>query len=107
MEIAHVGSGKTISTPYKLESRQKETESSAYFVLEHQPSSCRAYPTNGVCEFENIYVEVEGQEVPNPQWQAKQERPACDSVTEIVDSQTIKTTWSSSADSVEGLASTI
>merc|ERR550537_1174174 len=100
MEIAHVGSGRTISTPYKLESRQVETESTAYFVLEHQPSTCRAYPTNGVCEFSNIYLEVEGQEVSNPQWQAKQERPACDSKTTIVDPRTIKITWDSESDDV-------
>jgi hypothetical protein len=100
MEIAHLGSGKTISTPYKLERRQTETESTAYFVLEHQPRTCRAYPTNGVCEFENIYLEVEGQEVANPQWEAKQERPACDSQTTIVDPRTIKITWNANSDDI-------
>ena len=47
MLITSQGLGKTISTDYKLERGQKEVESSAAFVLEHQPERCKAYPTSG------------------------------------------------------------
>ena len=32
---------------YRLMSRQKATESVAYFVLEHQPEKCNQLPSNG------------------------------------------------------------
>lgn len=99
MTIASAQLGRSITTKYKILSQQAGTESVAYFVLEHQPETCRAYPANGECTFENIYVEVEGQLVQDPLWEAKQERPACGSKTEIVDSHTIKMTWDTSASS--------
>ena len=41
---------QTITTPYKIEAAQHKNESTAYFVLEHQPSNCRAYPKDGECQ---------------------------------------------------------
>ena len=97
MTIKSTATGKVIATRYKLEAEQHAKETRAYFVLEHQPTKCAALPTNGVCTFENIYLEVEGQQVKSPQWQAVPETPKCKSVTTIVDSATIKITWDSSS----------
>ena len=86
--------GKSITTNYKILPQQgKKTESVAYFVLEHQPFLCSAYPTDGVCTFENIYVEVENKHVENPEWKSMQEQPKCNSKCEIVNNETIKFTW--------------
>ena len=85
--------GKTITTPYTLEKGQTGNESTAYFVLEHQPSSCEAYPEDGSMTFDNIYLEVDGKEVKHPTWSAQNEQPACKSKCSIVDDKTIKFTW--------------
>ncbi len=55
--------GQSVTTTYKLLKQQHLNESTAYFVLEHQPSTCRAYPTDGVCTFSNIAVAVDYQTV--------------------------------------------
>jgi len=92
---------------YAIEKRQTESESSAVFVLEHQPRTCRAYPTDGEMSFDNIYVEVDGKAVAAPAWEAKQEDPACNSQATVVDSQTVKFTWSPTADApTRGLSAT-
>lgn len=94
MFIQSTNTGKAISTNYKIEKAQgSKTESAAYFVLEHQPTLCAAYPTNGECTFQDIYLEVEGKAVPSPQWEAKQENPACHSESSVVDAKTLKFTW--------------
>ena len=85
--------GKCIVTPYTLEEGQSETESTAYFVLEHQPLFCSAYPADGSMQFKNIYIEVDGQEVKNADWQAKQESPKCSSECKILDAKTIEFSW--------------
>lgn len=89
MYIAANGHG--ITSPKKEHAGQ--VESTAYFVLEHQPSSCKAYPPDGELTFQNIYIEVEGKPVV-PKWEAKQERPACDSKAIITSPKEIKFTWS-------------
>lgn len=33
---------QTITTPYRIEAAQHKNESTAYFVLEHQPNNCKA-----------------------------------------------------------------
>lgn len=98
MRISSAALGETISTDYSILRRQTRNESSAVFVLEHQPRTCRAYPTCGEMSFEDIYVEVNYQRVVAPAWQALQERPACNSKAEIVDSATVKLTWDPSAE---------
>ena len=105
MIISSQALGKTITTDYALKSKQTKPESTVYFVLEHQPSDCRAYPASGVATFENIHVEVAGELLTQVPWEAKDERPKCDSATEIVDSQTIRFTWDPSDDK-EGTAPT-
>ena len=90
---------KSITTNYKiLPAQGKKTESVAYFVLEHQPLFCQAYPTNGVCTFENIYIEVENKHVANPEWKAMQEQPKCNSKCEVVDDATLKFTWDATSE---------
>eukprot|EP00944_MAST-04C_sp_MAST-4C-sp1_P010416 g10416.t1 len=82
--------GKSITTNYKiLPAQGDKNESVAYFVLEHQPLFCAAYPSDGVCTFENIYIEVDGKAV-TPDWKAEQEDPKCDSKATIVNPETIK-----------------
>ena len=103
MLISSQSLGKTISTTYTLEKKQTEVESSAVFVLEHQPERCKAYPTDGQMSFENIYVEVDGKPVTSPTWQALQEQPACDSKAVVVDSSTIKFTWDTTASSAAAM----
>jgi len=93
MYIKSKDTGKSVTTNYKVEKAQKGLEDTAYFVLEHQPAECKAYPKNGVCTFENIYLEVDNNPVKLIAWEAKQENPACDSKTTIIDSNTIKFTW--------------
>jgi len=90
--IENARTGESATYPYKLHNPSKDNEAVLYFVLEHQPSSCEAFPPKGVCVFENIYVEVEGKAV-TPQWEAKQERPACGSKMTVVDSKTLAVTW--------------
>lgn len=89
--------GIKVTTDYTLERRQTGKESAVYFVLEHQPQRCSAYPTNGEVTFANISVYVDNKLVENPEWKAVDYRPACKSHTEIVDSKTIKMTWDSTA----------
>jgi len=95
--------GKTITTPYTLESGQSKNESTAYFVLEHQPSNCNAYPADGAMSFDNIYLEVDHVQVKNPSWEAQQEQPACSSTCKIVDGETIKFTWDPSTNDKQPL----
>jgi hypothetical protein len=97
MYIASKNTGKSISTDYKIERRQTAVESTVYFVLEHQPQTCKAYPADGVCTFENIHVAVDGAVV-TPAWKAMQERPACNSLATVTDPNTIKFTWDAAAD---------
>ena len=63
MFIASKQTGKSILTNYQLLEAQKAPETTAYFVLEHQPQYCSAYPPNGACTFQDIYMEVEGKAV--------------------------------------------
>ena len=97
MTISSRDTGKVITTPYTLEKRQSEPETTVYFVLEHQPRSCKAYPAGGEMSFEHIHVGVDGQIVPNVQWEARQQEPACSSKAVVVDAQTLKFTWNPAA----------
>jgi hypothetical protein len=90
--IENARTGESATYPYKLHNPNKDKEAVLYFVLEHQPSNCDAFPPNGVCVFENIYVEVEGKSV-TPDWEAVQESPACGSKMTVVDSKTLAITW--------------
>jgi hypothetical protein len=87
MYIVSGDTGNSVSMNYKLEKRQHKNESQAFFVLEHQPDTCKAYPASGVCTFSNIYLEVDGEEVTDPAWEAFQETPKCESKATVKDSK--------------------
>merc|ERR1712072_54331 len=59
MRIASKNTGKVITTPYTIERRQTADETMAYFVLEHAPNSCAAYPPDGICTFTDISIAVD------------------------------------------------
>ena len=86
-------SGKISNYNYKLLSKQTETESVGYFVLEHQPQKCGQLPANGIVSWRDIRVEVNGQVVQDAQWVAMQEKPKCDSVATVLNSTAIDITW--------------
>ncbi|GHP08400.1 hypothetical protein PPROV_000713900 [Pycnococcus provasolii] len=92
MKIAKEGN-EPITTPFTLNKRQTDPETVVYFVLEHQPITCKAYPTSEKLTFRNITVEVNGKVV-TPTWEIHQEVPACNSRAEAVDAQTLEFTWS-------------
>mmetsp|Transcript_37086 Transcript_37086/g.54502 ORF Transcript_37086/g.54502 Transcript_37086/m.54502 type:complete len:469 (+) Transcript_37086:62-1468(+) len=98
MYIVSHQTGKSVSMNYQIQDAQHKNESQAYFVLEHQPNRCSAYPSSGLCTFENIYLEVDGEEVSDVAWEAKQENPMCDSKATVVDSKTLKFEWDAKAD---------
>ena len=100
MYIHSAQTGRSVTTNYKLEDAQSEVESIAYFVLEHQPDFCSAYPSDGECTFENVAVEVEGAVVQSPAWTSHQEQPKCNSKATVVDPHTLKFTWDAGADQV-------
>lgn len=83
----------TTTFKYALLPRQTATESAAYFVLEHQPSSCRQLPPNGNVTWTDIQVEVNGKPVDSPVFKAVQENPKCGSKAEVVDPKTVRITW--------------
>jgi hypothetical protein len=99
MYIKSADTGKSITTDYKLKPGQSLPESTAYFVLEHQPRSCKAYPTDGELTFSGINLQAGGKTL-SPQWVAKQERPACDSEAKVIDAQTLKFTWNAASASL-------
>jgi hypothetical protein len=97
MSITSKNLGKTYTHNYKLRSAQKTVESTAYIVIEHQPSSCGQLPADGHITFTNIEVEVEGTKLSSPKWTALQERPACGSKAVVIDSHTVELQWNPSA----------
>jgi hypothetical protein len=101
MYIGSARTGKSISWNYKLEPKQGETpESTAFIVVEHQPTSCDMFPSNGNITFTNIVVEVEGETVASPEWEAMEERPACSSKAVVVDESTVMLQWDPSPDAL-------
>lgn len=93
MNMTSQGTGQVLSYSYDLLSGQTETEATAYFVLEHQPMTCKQLPPNGNVKWEDVAIEVNGQAVENAQWVAKQEQPKCSSQARVLDSQTIEISW--------------
>jgi hypothetical protein len=67
-----------------------------FFVLEHQPELCAAYPSNNEVVFTDIVVERAGKVVADPKWIPATFKPACSSNTTIVSPTSVKFTWDSS-----------
>ena len=95
MNMTNHASGRTSNYHYDLLDKQTATESTAYFVLEHQPSSCRQLPPNGNVTWFNIAVEVNGQVVASPQWKAMEEEPKCGSKAVVTDPATVSIVFQS------------
>lgn len=90
-------SARTLKYSYKLKAEQKANESTAYFVLEHRPSSCAELPANGGITFFDVNIQVEGVSVTTPEWVAAQKNPVCGSQAIVVDPRTIAIAWDPSA----------
>eukprot|EP00694_Reclinomonas_americana_P008278 EC800024.1.p1 GENE.EC800024.1~~EC800024.1.p1 ORF type:complete len:221 (+),score=33.80 EC800024.1:51-713(+) len=63
-----------------------------YFVIEHQPNSCKDYPKNGNVTFTDIHIEWEGKEA-TPSWTGAQYKPACNSQAHVVSPSSVYFTW--------------
>ena len=50
------------------------------------------YPPNGKVTWTDIKIEVDG-DTGGAQWEAKQERPKCNSKVTVIDQSTIELTW--------------
>ena len=88
--------GKESNYVYRLLPQQKATESVAYFVLEHQPFLCEELPRNGKCSWTNIAVDVNGKQVHDAMFQAKEENPKCGSRAVVNSYSSIDIVWKSS-----------
>lgn len=97
MNMSASTTSATSNFQYSLLPAQKETESVAYFVLEHQPDSCDELPAMGIVTWTDIRVEVNGLAVPNPTWTAAQEAPACGSQAAVINATAVSITWQSSS----------
>ena len=63
-----------------------------YFVVEHQPNSCREYPQNGNIVFENIYIELDGKPTV-PHWKVAKYQDACGCTGSVLSPSKLKFTW--------------
>lgn len=86
--------GWSVTTNKKIQGKQ--IEATAYFVLEHAPVTCAAYPPDNGMSFSSIYLEVDNQPVV-PSWKAHQETPKCASQATIVSPSEIKFSWDATA----------
>lgn len=93
MNMTSQTTGMVSNYHYDLLPQQTATESAGYFVLEHQPQSCKELPSSGKVRWTNITVEVNNEVVQNAVWTAKEEGPDCGSKAVVVDSSTIDITW--------------
>jgi len=78
---------------------ENQTYTDTYFVVEHQPDDCGQYPSNGDIVFENIHIELEGQEV-TPKWQGHTWQDACNCQPHVISPSSVKFTWQTSEDIV-------
>ena len=104
MDMRSLKTGQRALFNYKLSAAQSATESTAYFVLEHQPNRCSQLPPNGIVTWSNISVEVNGKKVEAPRFRAEQESPVCGSKVEIVSPSEITLTWDAAQEAVEEAA---
>jgi hypothetical protein len=84
--------GTTQSSTYTYQLLQQTTESTAYFVLEHQPDKCNELPKSGNVGWNDIEIDVNYTPVKHPLFVAAQENPACGSKA-IVENGWVNITW--------------
>ena len=96
MKITSTKSGKTITTPYKLEDGQSEEETVVYFVLEHQPDTCSLS-----CEWRMHIFEClrggRGKARCEPNVEATKSNLHVTQKAQVVDARTLKITWDASS----------
>jgi len=103
MSITSTATGRSISTSFTHEDQPIE-KTTAYFVLGSDsaywlPDLCGDYPPEGEMSFEDVYIEVDGKQVKEPEWKAiREDGTKCDGETVIVDPATIKITWEGGKD---------
>ena len=97
MDMISASTRQRVRFNYKLNPRQNATESVAYLVLEHQPTECDQLPPDGIVTWSNISIEVNGAVVASPKFSAKQEKPMCGSMVEIVSPSVLTLTWNTTS----------
>ena len=95
MNMTSLRTGKRSNYNYKLEEKQKATESTAYFVLEHQPQKCPELPPSNVVTWTDIKVEVNGAPVQDAKWLPQEEKPVCKARAVVYNSSSVAITWDS------------
>eukprot|EP01091_Cochliopodium_minus_P001394 TRINITY_DN1125_c0_g1_i1.p1 TRINITY_DN1125_c0_g1~~TRINITY_DN1125_c0_g1_i1.p1 ORF type:complete len:240 (-),score=56.87 TRINITY_DN1125_c0_g1_i1:49-768(-) len=90
MYIASKNTGFSVST--NIGTGKGRLFNQLFFVVEHQPNSCRDYPSNGQITFDNINIEANNAPF-TPKWSIAQYYPACNSTGQVVNPQTLKFTW--------------
>jgi len=104
MRITSTATGRSISSSHTNPIDQPIEKTTAYFVMGTDPSYHRAphcgdYPAEGVLRFEDIYVEVDGKQVKDPEWKTYRDGSSdCVGGTVIVDPATIEITWEGGKD---------
>ena len=92
MNMTNLATKQTSNFYYDILPKQTGLESTAYFVLEHQPSSCRQLPPNGNVTWTNIEVDVDFKTVAAPEWKAMEEDPKCGSKA-VIGADNVAITW--------------
>jgi hypothetical protein len=92
MFIKCLDTGWSVTSHIDIESGKQYND--VYFVLEHQPDTCAAYPTNGNETFFSINIEMNGKPVIDPKWQAAIFQPACNSQASVLSPSSVAFTWS-------------
>lgn len=93
LRIENAKTKKGVTTRYDV--FEGKTFDRVYFVLEHQPDACAAYPKSNEVVFENINIEWSGKLNRSPNWSAHAKVPACNSKCTIVSPTSVKFTWES------------
>merc|ERR1712046_114778 len=91
--ISCVETGESVTTVYPV--LQNATYTDVFFVLEHQPDLCAAYPSDDSVVFRNIHIERENKLVHEPKWTKHLKRPACESQAHILSKTSVSFSWKS------------
>jgi len=76
--------------------KYSEVYTDVYVVTEHQPNSCSEYPANGGITFYDISIAWENVVSADPNWQAFQYQPACNSQAHVVSPSEVSFSWDTS-----------
>ena len=86
--------GAPIATKVSVKMLHGEVFTDAYFVVEHQPNTCKEYPANGGIQFDDIsIVWANGAPLTTDSWTVAQFQPACNSKGAVKSASSIAFTW--------------